>query len=144
MVSSAYGPNECDWMLLTSTARDGYNKLVPGPGAEHDAFGFDPLRGTTQGSKHGPSVFKAYYDWFLCMHAVHGLDPAVFRGRNGRLDHSLVNALCDDSNFTHSTLQGAVHSLTDSSHFFAFMGGCMNLSKSPLTILEWLLGSTRG
>ena len=136
MVTTVYGPTEQDWQALKSQPQQGINKLLPDPARTRTAHGFDPYRGATQGSKHGPSVFKGYYDWKVCLQVAFGIDFAPFLDGRGRVQHSLGNALADDSNYTNSTLAGNVRALEIAAVFFAFMGGCLNLNKPQLSIVE--------
>jgi hypothetical protein len=139
MVATVYGPTELDWQILKSHPLLGINKLLPDQTLAEGAFGFDPMRGTTQGSKHGPSVFKAYYDWKVTLQEKTCFDLAPYRDSMGNIASSLGNALADDSNYTNSTLEGSLHAMAVAALFFAFMGGCLNLDKTKLTILDWVL-----
>ena len=137
MVATVHGPTESDWQDLVSTPGTGPNKLLPDPNCKDPVYGFDPGRGTTQGSKHGPSVFKGYYDWKVCIQSALGIEFAPFLDSRGNVCRSLGNALADDSNYTNSTIRGSLRALELASMFFAFMGGCLNLDKTQLTIVDW-------
>jgi hypothetical protein len=138
MVATIYGPTEADWQQLATSPVNGINKLLPRADTPH-AHGYDPSRGTTQGSKHGTSVFKSYFDWGICLHVKFVVDPAPYLGSDGERRSSLGNALADDSNFTNSSLEGSATALSTASLFFAFMGGCFNLDKTILSVLDWIM-----
>ena len=78
-------------------------------------------------------------DWKVCLQTLYGIDFAVFTDGKGNLQRTLGNALADDSNYTNSTLQGSTRALEVAATFFAFMGGCLNLDKTNLSILDWVL-----
>jgi hypothetical protein len=138
MVATVYGPTETDWQMLSSQPKDGVNKLLPSPQQEGHVHGYDPSRGTTQGSKHGPSVFKGYYDWKVCIQELEGVDFAPYLGPSGERETSLGNALADDSNYTNSSISGSLKALELAACFFAFMGGCLNLDKTNVSILDYI------
>jgi hypothetical protein len=139
MVATVHGPTESDWQNIVSRPQHGINKLLPDPSLVGGTFGFDPTRGATQGSKHGTSVFKAYFDWKVTLQERFGFDLAPYRGAMGNVSASLGNALADDCNYTNSTLDGSLNAMRIAALFFAFMGGCLNLDKTNLTLLEWVL-----
>ena len=155
MVLTAAGVQPEDWEQFTTTyasvmldgseepgcsgaraelrmALDNYNY-----GGEAEGYGFHPDRGTTQGSKKGPTLYKAYGDWGLASRKALCSEGAPQRGPGGRVLVDQGDVFMDDTTASVTSLEAACAVVRAMGIFFAFMGAQFNLGKTVVQLLEW-------